>query len=98
MIYRKRSPIVQAEQWWKHGDSKRVSKVPLSNKTYRSKRDTLGWLDTQQGGHVVFPGDFIIVEKATGAVTSCNPMSFERLYEPIDMRILPVPRQHKVSA
>lgn len=98
MRYRKRSPIVDAIQWWHHGDSKRVTEIPRSNKTYKNQRDTLGWLDTKEGGHVIFPGDYIIVEKATGIVSSCNAITFERLYESFDDRVLPIPGQFRGAA
>lgn len=100
MKYRKKSPIVDARQWFQHGDHERVEEVPRGEDISESRRGKVGWLPTPLpgGGHLIFPGDWIIIDKK-GTISSCNPVSFARLYEVVDeMRILPTPAQFGRSA
>lgn len=45
--------------------------------------DEHGWIDTNQGGHVVCPGDWIIVDPIRGFFP-CNPDFFAAIYEPAE--------------
>jgi hypothetical protein len=93
MKVRKKSPVIDAYQWFKHGDLAYVTAVPLDKKMKDGQRKKLGWIDTPQGGHIVFPGDWVLVLK-DGTLGTCNPITFQRLYEQVDSRILPTPGQN----
>ncbi len=80
--FRKRE-IVEAYQWNKHGDVSNVTYIPLDQKVSESRRDKIGWMDTPEGGHIIFPGDWIIVD-SRGRVSSCNPITFTKLYEAVE--------------
>lgn len=41
-----------------------------------------GWIDTQEGGHIVCPGDYIITG-VQGERYPCPPDIFEATYEPV---------------
>lgn len=82
MKYRKRT-TVDAEQWFQHGDHEEVTRVPSNAKLSVSRREKVGWLDTAEGGHVVFPGDWVICDHK-GRWSTCNPVTFNRLYEPAE--------------
>lgn len=97
MKYRKKPALVDAWQWWKHGDVREVTVIPLNQKLSESKRAKLGWLETPQGGHIVFPGDWVIIDHK-GQISSCNPVTFKRIYEIVEERILPMPNQQRGTA
>ncbi len=40
-----------------------------------------GWVDTEEGGHIVCPGDWII-KGVEGEYYPCKPLIFEKTYEP----------------
>lgn len=42
-----------------------------------------GWIDTQEGGHIVCPGDWVITGVA-GEHYPCKPDIFAKTYEPVD--------------
>ena len=92
MKFRKRSYLVEAFQWFKHGDVPEVTTVPFSAKITDNRRAKLGWLETPQGGHLIFPGDWVIID-GKGQLTSCNSDTFTRLYESAEQRILPMPSE-----
>ena len=52
--YRKKPVVIEATQWFAHGDHPNV--VPYALSTDYG----YGWIDTLEGGHVVSPGDWII--------------------------------------
>ena len=97
MKFRKKPQIIDAWQWWKHGDVPEVGAIPWSMKVSDAKRTKLGWLDTPEGGHIVFPGDWVIID-AKGRLSSCNPITFTRLYEQFETKILPLLDEHGRSA
>jgi hypothetical protein len=73
--YLKKQLVVEAVQWFKHGDHPAV--------TTDSGRDTNGYVDTPEGRLRVEPGDWIITGVA-GENYPCKPDVFERLYTPAD--------------
>lgn len=97
MKFRKKPVIIEAYQWWAHGDLNEVVAIPLSAAVKDGQRKKLGWLETPQGGHLVYPGDWVIIDQK-GNMTTCNPISFAKQYESIEHRILPFPSQHGKSA
>jgi hypothetical protein len=42
-----------------------------------------GWIDTLEGGHIVCPGDWIIIG-VKGEQYPCKPDIFEMTYEPVE--------------
>jgi hypothetical protein len=89
-LYRKRPVLIQAKQWFVHGDVQEVTYAPLSQKMGEGRRKRVGWLDTPQGGHVVFPGDWVVLTER-GEMTTINPLTFSKLYEEVESKILPFP-------
>lgn len=90
MKFRKKAEVIEAYQWWKHGDIPYVTVVPLNIDMKAGQRKKLGWIETPEGGHAVFPGDWVLSDKR-GRLSTCNPITFERLYEKVESRILPFP-------
>ncbi len=75
MKYRKKPIVVEAVQWFKHGDHNMV--VPITGD------GTNGWIHTLEGGHVVSPGDWII-RGISDEYYPCKPHIFEATYEPAE--------------
>lgn len=85
--FRRKPIFIEAMQWWNHGDHPMVSKVPerIGDKLSQTKK--YGYLNIDGGGHVISPGDWI-VRHSSGEHSSCNPRTFERLYELDDSRVI----------
>lgn len=79
----RRRGIFNAFQWFKHGDVKEVVMIPFTEKVSDAKRTKLGWIHTPQGGHIVYPGDWVLIDKH-GVVQTCNPTTFTKLYEAVE--------------
>lgn len=73
--YLKKQVVVEAVQWFKHGDHPAV--------TAGSGHDGNGYIDTPEGRLRVDPGDWIITGVA-GENYPCKPKVFERLYTAAD--------------
>lgn len=73
--YLKKSLVVEAVQWFKHGDHPAV--------VAPGARDTTGYIDTPEGRLRVEAGDWIITGIA-GENYPCKPRIFEQLYKPAD--------------
>lgn len=73
--YLKKSLVVEAVQWFKHGDHPAVVAPPA--------RDTTGYIDTPEGRLRVEAGDWIITGIA-GENYPCKPQIFEQLYKPAE--------------
>lgn len=69
--YLKKSVVVEAMQWFKHGDHPAV----LAG----SARDATGYIDTPEGRLRVEAGDWIITGIA-GESYPCKPDIFKQLY------------------
>jgi hypothetical protein len=78
MKYRKKPIVIEATQWFKHGDH------PIVEVEFSGSEDiVLGWISTLEGGHVVTPGDFIITG-IKGEHYPCKPDIFEATYEKVE--------------
>lgn len=85
MKFRKRE-VIEAQQWWGHGEGEghpKVIRLPPHQDAKLSQLRKFGWLDTTHGGHRVERGDWII-RNANGVWSSCNPITFAKLYEPLN--------------
>lgn len=76
MKYRKKPIVIEATQWFQHGDHLAVLKLKELSPKY-------GWVKTLEGGHVVTPGDFIITG-IKGEHYPCKPDIFEATYEKVE--------------
>lgn len=79
-LYRKRPVIIEATQWFKHGDHPKVMKHPAPGISGYSYSDEMGWIETLEGWHLVIPGDWIITG-VKGEHYPCKPDIFEMTYE-----------------
>jgi hypothetical protein len=71
--YLKKPLVVEAVQWFKHGDHPAVL----------AAGDAAGYIDTPEGRLSVEPGDWIITGVA-GENYPCKPDIFAKLYSPAD--------------
>jgi hypothetical protein len=74
--YRKKPVVIEATQWHKLGDHENVIHLPPTN----DLRETHGWIDTLEGGHIVSPGDWIITG-VKGEKYPCKPDIFAATYD-----------------
>ncbi len=94
--FRKIPVVVEAVQWWKHGD---VDTVKLNPQCMLSDDDAAaeglgvcshcgshytehGWISTLEGGHIVCSGDWIITG-VSGEQYPCKPDIFDLTYEKV---------------
>lgn len=80
MKFRKKPIVIEATQWFTHGDHPNV--VPLTSWRMNA-RPEWGWIQTLEGGHEVTPGDWIITG-VHGEQYPCKPDIFEKTYERVD--------------
>jgi hypothetical protein len=91
--YRKKPIVIEAVQWFKHGDHPEVherGRMTIStgfgdNYAERESEVSLegcGFIHTLEGDHVVTPGDWI-VRGVKGELYSCKPDIFEAAYEAV---------------
>jgi hypothetical protein len=73
--YLKKQVVVEAVQWFKHGDHPAVIPQPAE--------DSVGCIETPEGNLRVEPGDWVITGVA-GENYPCKPDIFEQLYVPAD--------------
>ena len=71
MKFRKKPVVIEATQWFKHGDHPMVTLLEFSKD---------GWIITLEGGHIVSEGDWIITG-VKGEHYACKPDIFEMTYE-----------------
>jgi hypothetical protein len=76
MKFRKKPVVIEATQWFKHGDHPAVFISRFAVETTR-----LGLIDTLEGEMMVTPGDWIITG-VKGEHYPCKPDIFELTYEP----------------
>lgn len=76
--FRKKPVVIEAVQWFKHGDHAMVKHDPAPHVDRK-----YGWIDTLEGGHIVSPGDWII-KGVKGEFYPCKPDIFEQTYEPVN--------------
>lgn len=76
--FRRKPLVVEAVQWFKHGDHPAVERRP----------DWLpgmacGWLPVGDSGYVVKPGDWILTN-AEGRHFSCDAEFFHATFQPVE--------------
>lgn len=76
MQYRKKPVVIEATQWFEHGDHPAVSQY----QTHDPDMAGFGWIQTLEGGRIVTPGDYIITG-VVGETYPCKPDIFEMTYE-----------------
>jgi len=74
MKYRKKPVVIEAVQWFKHGDHPAVRASLIPGRAV---------IDTLEGGHFVTPGDYIITG-VKGEHYPCKPDIFAMTYEPVE--------------
>ena len=95
--YRKKPVIIEAKQWFKHGDHPEVKKLdpgtmdqlaPGKTSIYGNYPNEMwGWgalgvVGTLEGRHIVTPGDWIITG-IKGEIYPCKPDIFEATYQEV---------------
>ena len=83
--YRKKPVVIDAVQWFDHGDHPSVSnEAPMFSRCDICAKDSdlHGWIKTLEGGHLVCPGDWIITG-VEGEHYPCKPSIFEKTYTPV---------------
>lgn len=76
--YRKKPVVIQATQWFKHGDHPAVYKLGLAY-----ARKDQGTIMTEEGPLLVSPGDMIITG-VKGEKYPCKPGIFKMTYERVE--------------
>ena len=74
MKYRKKPVVIEATQWFKHGDHPAV--------LLGVRFDGRPYIETLEGPHLVTPGDWIITG-VKGEHYPCKPDIFEVTYEEV---------------
>jgi hypothetical protein len=77
--YRKKPVVIEAVQWFKHGDHPAVLPAPLQP-IDGYVTGVNGWIQTLEGGHIVTPGDWIITG-VKGEHYPCKPDIFAATYD-----------------
>lgn len=92
MKFRKKPVVVDAVQWFKHGDHPEVRQISDGDDMYFTgmggatliNRDSYGVIGTLESpNHLVSPGDYII-RGVQGEFYPCKPSIFEATYEPVE--------------
>lgn len=84
MKFRKKPLVIEAKQWFKHGDHPAVKKVMVGDGVSDKWTESdSGWVNTLEGGHMVTPGDWIITG-VKGEHYPCKPDIFEMTHERIE--------------
>ena len=80
MKYRKKPVVIEAVQWFKHGDCPQVTE-PSAEQFTRGVPSDCGMISTLEGDeHIVSPGDWIITG-IKGEHYACKPDIFAATYE-----------------
>ena len=92
MKFRKKPVVIDAVQWFKHGDHPGVRQISDSDDMYFTgmggatliNRDSYGVIGTLESpNHLVSPGDYII-RGVKGEFYPCKPDIFHTTYEPVE--------------
>ena len=78
MKFRKKPVVIEAVQWFAHGDHPKVVPLHPANPGF----EAYGRIETLEGEHVVTPGDWII-QGVKGEFYPCKPDIFEMTYEAV---------------
>lgn len=80
--YRKKSVVVEAVQWFKHGDHPAVKRRPEAYMQDCPGVCDIGEIETLEGPHLVRSGDWIITG-VKGEHYPCKPDIFEATYDAV---------------
>ena len=80
MKFRKKSVVIEAAQWFHHGDHPEV--MPMYTMT-ENGTTYQAYINTLEGNMIVTPGDWIITG-VKGEHYPCKPDIFELTYEPME--------------
>ena len=83
MKFRKKPVVVEAVQWYGFQTGPHdlgITSYRLAGELGGGQKDSLGWIETLEGGHIVSPGDWIITG-VKGERYPCKPDVFEMTYE-----------------
>jgi hypothetical protein len=87
MKFRKKPVVIDATQWFKHGDHPVVTPVFGAGDRIcdvcNAPSHAHGWCLTLEGQHIVCVGDWIITG-VKGEHYPCKPDIFAATYEPVD--------------
>lgn len=75
--FRKKPVVIEATQWFQHGDHPAVQERWDSG-------DPVCFIKTLEGDHIVTPGDWVITG-VKGEHYPCKPDIFEMTYEPVEV-------------
>jgi hypothetical protein len=83
--FRKKPVVIEAVQWFEHGDSPHVRKPEESDLLIADGCGIVecGIVETLKGPYITMPGDWIIT-MPKGGIYLCKPDIFETTYEPVD--------------
>lgn len=82
MRYRKKPVVIEAVQWFRAGDHPKVVSIPNWHQDHGYKQSH-GWIETLEGGHIVSPGDWIITG-VKGESYPCKDEIFQMTYERVE--------------
>jgi len=82
MKFRKRPIVIEATQWFKHGDHPAV--IPGWTYNEAEGKKHFAFIKTLEGEHIVTSGDWIITG-VKGEHYPCKPDIFEATYEPVEV-------------
>jgi len=80
MKFRKKPVVIEATQWFKHGDH------PMVKQTHTVELNMVtpqAYIETLEGPHLVTSGDWIITG-VKGEHYPCKPDIFDMTYEPVE--------------
>jgi hypothetical protein len=83
MKFRKKPVVIEATQWFIHGDHAKVLKYGESTVDQYPAYARCGFIETLEGNHNVIPGDWIITG-VKGEHFPCKPDIFEATYEKVE--------------
>ena len=89
MKYRKKPVVIEAVQWFRHGDHPMVERDTFSHEggntcfICEKELEEHGVVKTLEGQHIVCPGDWII-KGVKGEFYPCKPDIFEATYEKVE--------------
>lgn len=76
--YRKKPVVIEAKQWFEHGDHPEVLKSDM----YPPPLGVIRTLEDKNSFHIVSPGDWVI-KGVKGEFYACKPDIFELTYEEV---------------
>ena len=88
--YRRKPLIIEAIQWFEHGDHAAVTEIPrwheqavIEALNQGARLSDWGFIETLEGGHLVRPGDWIVTG-VRGEFYPCKDGIFQEIYEKVE--------------